>query len=74
MSYQKSTVTICDYCGNSVYDKREEWRVGWRYTDEGKEPIHLCPGCQGKVWYCSNCEEFHPLDETCLASLGEETK
>jgi len=66
MSYQKRTITICDHCGDLVLEKREEWQVGYRHTDEGRETVHLCPECQEQVWYCPDCDDFHPFGEACL--------
>jgi len=66
MSYQKRTVTVCDFCSDFEWGQEEKWKVGHRYTDEGREPVHLCPDCRETVWYCHDCQDFHPFGEACL--------
>ena len=71
MSYDRRTLTICDRCNDFEWGTRKDWIVGMHNTDEGKVYVHLCLRCQDEVWYCSDCDDFHYLDQKC-PKPGEE--
>jgi predicted RNA-binding Zn-ribbon protein involved in translation (DUF1610 family) len=71
MSYQTRTITLCDHCDNFEWGHQRDWYVGTRLDDEGKVQVHLCPECQEQVWYCHDCQDFHPLGEECLPEPPE---
>lgn len=66
MSYEQRILTRCDRCGNFEWGRQRDWYVGTRLDGEGKVPVHLCPVCQARVWYCHDCQDFHPINEGCL--------
>jgi len=66
MTIEKRTVTVCDYCGDFAWGNQTSWKVGTRHDDLGQAPVHLCPPCRNKVYYCQDCESFHLHHQICL--------
>jgi len=71
MSYEQRILTRCDHCSDFEWGRKRDWFVGHRNDDLGKAPVHLCPYCSTQVWYCHDCEDFHPKDQDCPGNLPE---